>query len=171
MKIYDQYTDQPTEWFCQWKNNSLFFALINSSKLSPRLFSWLKPNENMDENLYKKKVLLYKKKIEDFATTEDLPCKSLLCLKNKHWVVYLSSDGNSATVLDSRTYSSYNKIPLSSLQGQKIIRPENIEISSKLDWLPFDLDEYTKDPLLNSKHKEFSKKNKGASKNFLKGSF
>ncbi|MBQ5450678.1 MAG: hypothetical protein IIT57_11640 [Treponema sp.] len=57
MKIYDQYVDLPTKWFCQGKGDIIFFALINSEKLSPRFFPWLKPNEDMEEKSPEEKIL------------------------------------------------------------------------------------------------------------------
>lgn len=209
MKIYDQYVDLPTKWFCQGKGDIIFFALINSEKLSPRFFPWLKPNEDMEEkspeekilfelkvltvwafitgcfpfkhketfytiytafihitenkakleeSLYRKKILFYEKKIEelydffaehelkpqndetwnvgkhiklkmeDFTSLEDLPYKSLVCIEKKHWVVYLKADGDSAVVMDSKICNEPKRIPISTLQGQKIIKPTDIEI-------------------------------------------
>ena len=56
MKVYNVYTDE-TQWFCQGKGDIIFFALINSNKLNPRFFPWLKPNENMEEKSPEEKIL------------------------------------------------------------------------------------------------------------------
>ena len=211
MKIYNLYPDS-TQWYCQWKHDSIFFALINSGALSPFSFSWWNPNNNMeektleekilfelkvitvwglitesypfnhkgifhdiytafmrltenkakmDENIYRKKVLFYEKKIgelydfyadyvdkslsggtldaennislkaEEFTTLDDLPCKSLICMENNHWVVYLKTDGDCVETLDSRIWDSCGRVPVSALCGKRIIKPKDIKINDR----------------------------------------
>ena len=239
MKIYNLYPDS-TQWYCQWKHDSIFFALINSGALGPLHFSWLNPNENMeekspeerilfelkvvtawavmtklypfghkgifhdiymafmlltenkakmDENVYRKKVLFYEKKIgeffdffagyekeslndqtlglgkhirlrtEDFASLDGLPERTLLCVENRRWVVYLKADGDFAVTLDSKIYDSCGRIHVSALMGQKIIRPDGIQIDSRVtDNLLFDISTDPCETLDVLSRREFSQK-------------
>lgn len=77
-------------------------------------------------------------KWEDFTSIDDLPQKSLVRLGKNHWVVFLEKRGENAIVVDAKLYDSYNKIPLSELNGLKIIKPKNIEIDSKELWMLHD---------------------------------
>ena len=211
MKIYNLYPDS-TQWYCQGKYDSIFFALINSGAFRPFHFPWWNPNENMeektleekilfelkaitvwaimtglypfghkgifhaiysafmrltenktkmDESVYRKKILFYEKKIaelydffaihegklqdggtfdfgkhiqfktEDFASLDGLPTRTLLCVENKRWVVYLKADGDYAVSLDSKICDSCSRIHVSALRGQKIIKPDGIQIDSR----------------------------------------
>lgn len=149
----------------------------------------IKSKGKMDEGVYRKKVSFYASKIallydffadhdgkslndgtwdagkhirlktEDFTSLENLPYKSLLCVGNMHWVVYLGADGDGAIVLDSMICDGYNRIPVSDLRGQKIIKPKNI----KIDYLRLEglLCQMNPDPfeiLDILKRREFSRK-------------
>lgn len=237
--VFFNIENAPKKWFCQIGNGCILFALINSGKLNPKLFSWLKPNENLrkktleeqvlfklrvitvwalitgyypfdhketfytiysafmkfrdkkgkiSEKDYKDGVLHYAKKInllenffvqhdekslndgtwdagkrmklkvEDFTTLEDLPYKSLLCIENMHWVVYLGVDGDSVMALDSLICNGYNRIPISKLLGQKIIKPGNIEVSQKVYDMLLEFYVNPKEMIRNLRREEFSRK-------------
>ena len=150
-----------------------------------------KNREKMDESVYRKKILFYEKKLgelfdlfsnldgeslndgslderkrvklktEDFTSLEDLPYKSLICIENKRWVVYLKADGDNAIVLDSKICDGHSRIPVSALKGQKIIKPENIEFNvdfTMADFTPDDFDNNPEYMLHNFRRDEFSKK-------------
>lgn len=148
-----------------------------------------KSKAKMDEDVYRKKVSFYadkikklydffaihenkslndgtwdagkhiRLKVEDFTSLEDLPYKSLLCIENKHWVVYLGADGDYAIALDSLICDGYNKIPVSALKGQKIIKPKDIEIDYRmLESLLCDLNPNPYEILDIVKRREFSHK-------------
>ena len=97
--------------------------------------------------------------MEDFTSLEDLPYKSLVCIEKKHWVVYLKADGDSAVVMDSKICNEPKRIPISTLQGQKIIKPTDIKIDySRLESLLRDLNPNPYEILDILKRREFSNK-------------
>ena len=172
-------------WSCitghyPFKHREIFYTIYSA------FMRLTKNKEKMDENVYRKKVLFYEKKIgeifdffakyeneslndgtwneekrvklkmEDFTSVGDLPYKSLVCIENKRWVVYLKADGDNLIVLDSKVCDRHTRIPVSALKGQKIIKPENIEFKTGFTLDDFDTNpEYMFD---NFRREEFSKK-------------
>lgn len=145
--------------------------------------------EKIAPDKYKKKVLNYAKKIKDFcdffanhdgmslnngtwnagnhlrltaetfATLEDLPYKTLLCIKGCHWVVYLGAyDEDSIIVLDPKIHDGYNRIPITELTGQKIIKPKNVYCDARIQDIFSFFSSNPRDMLDSLRRREFSVK-------------
>lgn len=99
-------------------------------------------------------------KVENFSSLDELPYKSLICENGEHWVVYLGkNDDDSIVALDSRYFDGYVSIPISSLKGWKIIKPQNIRIDSKrLEFMLSEFDANPKEMIHNLRKQEFSRK-------------
>ncbi|MCR5125678.1 MAG: hypothetical protein K6B43_10880 [Treponema sp.] len=96
---------------------------------------------------------------ETFTSLEDLPYKSLLCIKDKHWVVYLGAyDEDSIIALDSELHDGYNRIPITELTGQKIIKPKNIYCDEEVIETIRTFDYSPRDMLDSLRRREFSVK-------------
>ncbi len=95
---------------------------------------------------------------EDFSTLDSLPFKSLLCIENRHWVVYMGAlDEETTVVLDSKKVDGYMKVPVSALTGQKIIKPKSIKVDAcEIDRLLMDFYPNHRAMLENLRRREFS---------------